>query len=326
MNSLRYWSPLLGLLASLLLVLAACAPLPTEDQSPIGTPAGSATNEPTVAMPQAAEQITNQVRQDLAERLNTGQAGIRVLEVRSVDWPDTSLGCPQPGMTYAQVVTPGYQIVLEFGGREYTYHTGDGSFVLCENGEPAPGKGETAPDEMNPDEIALIDKAKEDLTNRLKIAPDSIVLRSVEAVQWPNSSLGCPQPGQSYLTVVTPGYLIKLEAGERIYEYHSGQTNVVYCENPKAPLPAEPGSEVDVEARLTDLAKADLTEQLNIPVDRIEVVDVVGVEWPDASLGCPKPGMMYAQVVTRGYQIILSAQGKQYDYHSDLTNVFLCTR
>lgn len=33
---------------------------------------------------------------------------------------------------------------------------------------------------------------------------------------------------------------------------------------------------------------------------------VIGVEskqWPDASLGCPKPGVMYIQVVTPGYLI-----------------------
>ena len=41
------------------------------------------------------------------------------------------------------------------------------------------------------------------------------------------------------------------------------------------------------------------------------------VEWPDASLGNPQPGMVYAQVVTPGYKIILSARGQQYEYHSE---------
>jgi len=46
-------------------------------------------------------------------------------------------------------------------------------------------------------------------------------------------------------------------------------------------------------------------------------VSAEAVEWPDASLGNPQPGMVYAQVVTPGYKIILSARGQQYEYHSE---------
>jgi hypothetical protein len=226
MGKAGFWSSLFGLLAVLALVLAACGPTPTMNVSPINTPVGNPSNTPTVTVPETAQEITALVRQDLAERLQMGQGEISVVKVSKVDWPDASLGCPQPGTMYAQVITPGYQIELQVGGREYTYHTGGGKFVLCENGEPALGNDETAPDEMNPAEADLVDKAKEDLTNRLKIAPDSIALQSVEAVQWPDSSLGCPQPGVRYLTVVTPGYLIKLQAGEKTYEYHTDQSSI----------------------------------------------------------------------------------------------------
>jgi hypothetical protein len=33
---------------------------------------------------------------------------------------------------------------------------------------------------------------------------------------------------------------------------------------------------------------------------------------------------MYAQVITSGYQIILSAEGQTYDYRTDGSNVRLC--
>jgi len=35
-------------------------------------------------------------------------------------------------------------------------------------------------------------------------------------------------------------------------------------------------------------------------VDLLEVTDVV---WPDASLGCPKPGKVYSQVTREGYVV-----------------------
>jgi len=39
------------------------------------------------------------------------------ISVASVNWPDTSLGCPEPGMVYAHVVTRGYKILLSYDGR-----------------------------------------------------------------------------------------------------------------------------------------------------------------------------------------------------------------
>jgi hypothetical protein len=47
-------------------------------------------------------------------------------------WSDTSLGCPQEGFMYAQVITPGYLIVLEAQGQTYEYHTDtQANVVLC---------------------------------------------------------------------------------------------------------------------------------------------------------------------------------------------------
>ena len=53
-----------------------------------------------------------------------------------VQWSDASLGCPQPGYAYAQVVTPGYRLVFALDGTTYQVHTNDdGSHaVICETG------------------------------------------------------------------------------------------------------------------------------------------------------------------------------------------------
>jgi hypothetical protein len=29
------------------------------------------------------------------------------------DWPDSSIGCPQPGMAYSQIITPGYILWID---------------------------------------------------------------------------------------------------------------------------------------------------------------------------------------------------------------------
>ncbi|MBI2862537.1 MAG: hypothetical protein HYX89_06935 [Chloroflexi bacterium] len=80
-----------------------------------------------------SDQATALARQDLASRLNISADAIEVLKVEAVDWPDSSLGCPQPGQMYAQIVTPGFRVTLAAQGQEYDYHTDGGRrAVLCQ--------------------------------------------------------------------------------------------------------------------------------------------------------------------------------------------------
>lgn len=69
---------------------------------------------------------------DLAERTGVAPGAIETLEASHVTWPDSSLGCPLPGLMYMQVLTPGTLIRLRADGREYRYHarTGGGP-LLC---------------------------------------------------------------------------------------------------------------------------------------------------------------------------------------------------
>jgi len=72
---------------------------------------------------------------------------------------------------------------------------------------------------------------------------------------------------------------------------------------------------------VVDLAKKDLSERLNIPPGDITLVKEEAVDWPDTSLGYPEEGMMYAQVITPGFRIILKAGDKLYEYHSDYKKI-----
>lgn len=71
---------------------------------------------------------------DLMKRLSVTRASIEVVSAQSVVWPDKSLGCPQPGMTYIQVLADGYRIELRVKDQIYSYHGGEGRGpFLCEN-------------------------------------------------------------------------------------------------------------------------------------------------------------------------------------------------
>ena len=103
---------------------------PQKDSTPI-TP-------PTLSPPSSGlESLINKANEDLAQRLSISITEIDLVEAKEVVWPDASLGCPQPGMMYAQVLTNGYLIMLEVNGRLYEYHTSRGTeIIFCENPMP----------------------------------------------------------------------------------------------------------------------------------------------------------------------------------------------
>ncbi len=74
--------------------------------------------------PPGVEQAVNTARADLAKRLAVDPSQVVVMGVSSVTWPDASLGCPQPGMAYAQVMVDGYIVRLQANGQVYEYHGG----------------------------------------------------------------------------------------------------------------------------------------------------------------------------------------------------------
>jgi hypothetical protein len=92
--------------------------------------------KPTPQNPYIAN-LVQKARQDLAARLNIPVDQIELLSFEDVVWPDGSLGCPQPGMAYTQVMVEGYRILLQYNGQVYAYHGGGSNPpFLCED----PGK------------------------------------------------------------------------------------------------------------------------------------------------------------------------------------------
>jgi hypothetical protein len=74
--------------------------------------------------------------------------------------------------------------------------------------------------------------AAQDLAAYLNIDVGDITVVEVAPMEWRDSSLGCPAPGEGYLTVITPGFLVLLEAAGGRYEYHTDQAGrFVLCQD-----------------------------------------------------------------------------------------------
>jgi hypothetical protein len=110
------------------------APSPTPIVTRIATLAPKTTPERAIvdSLSEEGRRWVTQARQDLIGRLNVASDKISLVKAEAVQWPDSSLGCPEPGMMYAQVITPGYRVVLDYAGKEYEYHAGNNRVTLCE--------------------------------------------------------------------------------------------------------------------------------------------------------------------------------------------------
>lgn len=98
---------------------------------------------------------------------------------------------------------------------------GETAMPAAENSQPRPLPGS--------DEALAA--AMADLAEQTGLPIEQIKLVSVEAIEWRDTSLGCPQEGYMYAQVITPGYLIMLQADGQTWEYHTDQkTNVVLCQ------------------------------------------------------------------------------------------------
>jgi len=66
-----------------------------------------------------------------------------------------------------------------------------------------------------------------------------------------------------------------------------------------------------IEAALDDAANRSTTARADI-----KVVSAEPVTWPDGSLGCPQPGMVYTQALVPGFRIVLQAGEQVLTYHA----------
>ncbi len=101
------------------------SPVPQTDVSPVS---------PLVPGSESSTEIEEAAVSYLAAEIDASPQEIEVLEMEAVEWSDASLGCPQEGEMYAQVITPGYRLLLAAGGEEYNIHTdrsGD-RIIICE--------------------------------------------------------------------------------------------------------------------------------------------------------------------------------------------------
>ena len=102
--------------------------LPTLPPSPL--PGGGLVTRPEAEAWKNAPVAALKARANLANHLQVDPDTIHLVSVEPMEWPDGCLGVQMPGVMCTMVITQGYSVVLEAGGKQYEYHTDESGDVV----------------------------------------------------------------------------------------------------------------------------------------------------------------------------------------------------
>ena len=115
------------------------ADAPSGGEAPVGSgpsETGTTPSDGALANETVPSGVEAAARKLLADELEVDEGALRLVSSEGMGWSDASLGCPQEGMAYAQVLTPGYKLTFDHAGTSYAVHTNiDGTnAVVCRDG------------------------------------------------------------------------------------------------------------------------------------------------------------------------------------------------
>jgi hypothetical protein len=144
---------------------------------------------------------------------------------------------------------------------------------------------------------------------------------------WRDSTWSCPAHSDNQPAGPTAGYRIVFSTGSRVFVFHTDFQDAFFvC--PEADWLALRGQPVILEPiaqAMVDFGKQDAARRFEVAADTVELVSLLTLTWPDASMGCPKPGGDYDNIATPGYRFVLRVQAESLIYHASSREVVFCS-
>ena len=87
------------------------------------------TGEP-VNTSQIPREVRRAVVTDAAKRFHVAESAVVLARAEQLTWSDGSLGCPEPGRMYTQMLVAGFRVVAITSAGELTYHTDSRGYAV----------------------------------------------------------------------------------------------------------------------------------------------------------------------------------------------------
>jgi hypothetical protein len=214
---------------------------PTATPAVLPGPADFITPSPvgTILIPAIAQPLIDRALADLAEKRDITPDSIQLVRLESATWTTIDLGCGEQTQVIAgSLEIEGFRIVLAVEGQAYEYHSDNRSSIrLCIETGAVFGNTQNLLLETDPVAVGLVSLAQRRLSAELELPTRRIQVVDIRAYEWTDSSLGCPQRGQTYTPILINGYRIVMSAGDVEYIFHSDSDQLVACDAENELLP-----------------------------------------------------------------------------------------
>ena len=162
-------------------------------------------------------------RRTLAGKLSVPIERIKVVTVSPAEWRDSSLGCPERGMMYTQVLTPGYKVTLREAERDHVVHVAGSHAVIC--GSQADSK--LSPASLISASLKAGDAVRAAIAARVGVEPARVRIVSTRPAK--SDSRPCPAAPHE---PTGSAFIVDAQAETRTFRYYTDDAVTVSCDEP----------------------------------------------------------------------------------------------
>jgi hypothetical protein len=189
--------------------------------------------------------------------------------------------------------------------------------LACSGQEATDNKARTPPAETNPTIVA-----KQVVAEFLSVPMTEVTVVSSQAQEFNDSSLGCPEPGMSYLQTLTSGHQVIVEADGRRFDIRVSGGHGKLCHRQKTGKNPRKSTAGAPTTAVIDLARGDLAEFLQTEVEKIATLEIRPFNAGKPIKGC-RPDCRDAKDQC-GYMTGLFHDGRRHEYHANQNKADPC--
>jgi hypothetical protein len=181
------------------------------------------------------------------------------------------------------------------------------------------GVGASASQPFSKDEAEAVRLARTAVADKNANRTESLEVVAVSPAQWRDTSLGCPERGMVYATVLTSGYEVTLRGAQLDHVVHVAGGRAVVCESKETPK-ISPIPLISASLKAAEATRAALSARLKVAPATVRIVSTrpataTARESCSAAPGAPTGAAFLVEA---------RARGRVYRYYSDSAATLSC--